>query len=148
MDSNQMRTLTAPSKSIMATLAFPRLTLFRLPSSNSRLPPISQTSFHLRHAFSPFAILPVLPLGISTALGSIWESILRAVPKKKTTHSKKRHRQMAGKALQDVTSLNKCSACGNVKRAHLLCPYCVQGEQTQHFGRFSSGQAKWLNFVT
>jgi ribosomal protein L32 len=40
---------------------------------------------------------------------------------------KKRHRQYAGKALKDVTALNKCSACGNVKRAHLLCPYCVQG---------------------
>ena len=41
---------------------------------------------------------------------------------------KKRHRQYAGKALKDVTALNKCSACGNVKRAHLLCPYCVNGE--------------------
>ena len=40
---------------------------------------------------------------------------------------KKRHRQYAGKALKDVTALNKCSACGNVKRAHLLCPYCVNG---------------------
>ena len=40
---------------------------------------------------------------------------------------KKRHRQYAGKALKDVTALNKCSACGNIKRAHLLCPYCVQG---------------------
>lgn len=35
---------------------------------------------------------------------------------------------MAGKALKDVTSLNRCSACGNIKRAHLLCPYCVQGK--------------------
>ena len=41
---------------------------------------------------------------------------------------KKRHRQYAGKALKDVTALNKCSACGNVKRAHLLCPYCVNGK--------------------
>jgi ribosomal protein L32 len=40
---------------------------------------------------------------------------------------KKRSRQYAGKALKDVTALNKCSACGNVKRAHLLCPYCVNG---------------------
>jgi len=38
---------------------------------------------------------------------------------------KKRHRQMAGKGLKDVTSLNRCSACGHIKRAHLLCPYCV-----------------------
>ncbi len=40
---------------------------------------------------------------------------------------KKRHRQMAGKAMKDVTALNRCSACGHVKRAHLLCPYCVKG---------------------
>lgn len=35
---------------------------------------------------------------------------------------------MAGKGLKDVTELNKCSACGHVKRAHLLCPYCVKGK--------------------
>ncbi|KAL2355640.1 hypothetical protein BJ546DRAFT_971225 [Cryomyces antarcticus] len=71
-----------------------------------------------------------LPIASLTALPSIfsdlWESILRAVPKKKTSHMKKRHRQMAGKALKDVTALNKCSGCGRVKRAHVLCPYCVQ----------------------
>jgi large subunit ribosomal protein L32 len=33
---------------------------------------------------------------------------------------------MAGKGLKDVTALNKCSACGQLKRAHVLCPYCVQ----------------------
>jgi ribosomal protein L32 len=41
---------------------------------------------------------------------------------------KKRHRQMAGKGLKDVTALNICSGCGHVKRAHLLCPYCVKGK--------------------
>ncbi len=35
---------------------------------------------------------------------------------------------MAGKGLKDVTALNKCSACGHVKRAHLLCPYCLDGK--------------------
>ncbi|KAL8785341.1 MAG: hypothetical protein Q9213_003406 [Squamulea squamosa] len=63
---------------------------------------------------------------LPTFLSDLWESLLRAVPKKKTSHRKKRQRFLAGKALKDVTSLNKCSACGNVKRAHLLCPYCVQ----------------------
>ena len=43
-----------------------------------------------------------------------------------TPYRKKRHRQMAGKGLKDVTALNKCSACGQLKRAHVLCPYCVQ----------------------
>ena len=64
---------------------------------------------------------------ISSILSELWESILRAVPKKKTSHRKKRQRFLAGKALKDVTNLNTCAACGNVKRAHLLCPYCVAG---------------------
>ncbi|PYH47690.1 mitochondrial 54S ribosomal protein bL32m [Aspergillus saccharolyticus JOP 1030-1] len=58
-------------------------------------------------------------------LTDLWESVLRAVPKKKTSHMKKRHRQMAGKALKDVRSLSTCSGCGQIKRAHVLCPHCV-----------------------
>ncbi|KAL1302123.1 hypothetical protein AAFC00_002557 [Neodothiora populina] len=73
----------------------------------------------------PAALLPAVVIPIPSLVTDIWESILRAVPKKKTSHMKKRHRQMAGKALKDVTSLNKCSACGRTKRAHVLCPYCV-----------------------
>ncbi|TVY82481.1 putative 54S ribosomal protein L32 [Lachnellula suecica] len=72
-----------------------------------------------------FAIPSAIQLNVPGLLEGIWESILRAVPKKKTSHMKKRHRQLAGKALKDVTSLNKCSVCGNVKRAHYLCPFCV-----------------------
>jgi ribosomal protein L32 len=75
-----------------------------------------------------FAIPSAIQLNVPGIIEGLWESILRAVPKKKTSHMKKRHRQMAGKALKDVTALNKCSACGHVKRAHLLCPYCVNGE--------------------
>ena len=70
-----------------------------------------------------YAIYPRL----SSLWSQIWDSVLRAVPKKKTSHRKKRQRFMAGKALKDVTNLNTCSACGSVKRAHLLCPYCVEG---------------------
>ena len=78
-------------------------------------------------AIETASLLPIaIGSGIATTLQDIWESILRAVPKKKTTHSKKRHRQLAGKALQDVTALNKCPGCGRQKRAHALCPYCVQ----------------------
>ncbi|KAL0940360.1 54S ribosomal protein L32, mitochondrial [Colletotrichum truncatum] len=69
--------------------------------------------------------LPAVHLNIPAWLGGIWESILRAVPKKKTSHSKKRHRQMAGKALQDVKSLCKCPACGHTKRQHVICPNCM-----------------------
>ena len=88
-------------------------------------------SRQLSHPLLPsvaLAIPSAIQLHVPRLLEGIWDSILRAVPKKKTSHMKKRHRQMAGKALKDVTSLNKCSACGHVKRAHLLCPYCVKGE--------------------
>ncbi|KAF2759438.1 WD40 repeat-like protein [Pseudovirgaria hyperparasitica] len=63
---------------------------------------------------------------IPSILEGIWESILRAVPKKKTSYRKKRQRLLAGKALKDITELNRCSACGRVKRAHILCAFCVQ----------------------
>ncbi|PBP19379.1 hypothetical protein BUE80_DR009904 [Diplocarpon rosae] len=72
-----------------------------------------------------FVIPSAVHLNVPGMLEGIWESVLRAVPKKKTSHSKTRSRMMAGKALKDVTGLNKCSACGHLKRAHLLCPYCV-----------------------
>ncbi|KAK1150336.1 hypothetical protein N8T08_000238 [Aspergillus melleus] len=64
-------------------------------------------------------------LNVPGLLSGIWDSVLRAVPKKKTSHMKKRHRQMAGKALKDVKNLNTCPGCGQIKRAHVLCPHCV-----------------------
>lgn len=70
-----------------------------------------------------WSLLPILQ--------DIWGSILRAVPKKKTPYSKKRSRFLSGKALQDVRALNRCSACGNIKKAHLLCPFCVFGKSLQ-----------------
>ncbi|KAF4820605.1 putative 54S ribosomal protein L32 [Colletotrichum siamense] len=81
--------------------------------------------------FPTLAALPAINLNIPAWLGGIWESVLRAVPKKKTSHSKKRHRQMAGKALQDVKSLCKCPGCGQVKRQHVLCPTCTKSIQNQ-----------------
>ncbi|RAH66199.1 mitochondrial 54S ribosomal protein bL32m [Aspergillus aculeatinus CBS 121060] len=70
-------------------------------------------------------------LNIPGLLSDIWESVLRAVPKKKTSHMKKRHRQMAGKALKDVKSLSTCSGCGQIKRSHVLCPNCVASIKKQ-----------------
>ncbi|OJJ49521.1 hypothetical protein ASPZODRAFT_127995 [Penicilliopsis zonata CBS 506.65] len=72
-----------------------------------------------------------LTLTIPGLLSDIWDSILRAVPKKKTSHMKKRHRQMAGKALKDVKNLNTCPGCGQIKRAHVLCPHCVSDIKKQ-----------------
>lgn len=78
-------------------------------------------------------LLPMLALAIPgvslniPSLGDIWESVLRAAPKNKTSHSRKRQRQMAGKALKDVHSLCKCPGCGATKRTHRICPHCLNG---------------------
>lgn len=96
-----------------AALRFPRVLSGNLSLNSSPLPSL----------FRPVAISLTLP-GI---FSDIWDSVLRAVPKKKTSHMKKRHRQMAGKALKDVKNLSNCPGCGEVKRSHVLCPNCVKG---------------------
>lgn len=80
-------------------------------------------------AFVPQTLLrpAALSLTIPGLIADIWDSVLRAVPKKKVSYMKRRHRQMAGKGLKDVKGLNTCPGCGNVKRAHILCSHCVSG---------------------
>lgn len=68
-----------------------------------------------------------ISLTIPGIFSDIWDSVLRAVPKKKVSHMKRRHRQMAGKALKDVKNLATCPGCGEIKRSHVLCPNCVSG---------------------
>ncbi|KLU81026.1 hypothetical protein MAPG_00121 [Magnaporthiopsis poae ATCC 64411] len=107
----------------------PRLSLFSASVHSSRLQ-LRQLSLPLFPSLR-FAI-PAISLGLPSVpelLGEIWEGILKAVPKKKVSHMKKRHRQMAGKALKDVTALCKCPACGNLKRMHYLCPHCLKKVQ-------------------
>ena len=87
----------------------------------------------------PLVSIPVT-IRLPPFFSDIWDSVLRAVPKKKTSHSKKRHRQLAGKALKDVTNLNRCSACGRMKRAYTLCPYCVQCTCRYYLMRLSTAQ--------
>lgn len=104
-------------------------------SGPSMLSALRIPNFGLRRFALPFlpsatlAVPAAFQLGvpsIPSLLQDIWEGILKAaVPKKKTSHMKKRHRQMAGKALKDVTSLCKCPACGGIKRMHYLCPHCA-----------------------
>ncbi|CAD0023243.1 unnamed protein product, partial [Aureobasidium pullulans] len=81
-------------------------------------------------------LLPSIVIPIPGLVSDIWESILKA-----TSHMKKRHRQMAGKGLKDVTSLNKCSGCGRVKRAHYLCPHCVMRRDSDKLQASRSGSA-------
>lgn len=95
-----------------------------------QMQPAGQLAKSLFRPLLPLSRLSIpvaIQLNIPSILSDIWGSILRAVPKKKTSYMKKRSRFMAGKALQDVQNINKCSSCGKPKRAHILCPYCVEG---------------------
>ncbi|PGH28948.1 ribosomal protein L32 [[Emmonsia] crescens] len=118
---------TALSSASMLSRIFPRLSLQS--SHTSQLLRYTPNSLFTAAAAAPAAIA----LGIPAILSDIWDSILRAVPKKKTSHMKKRHRQMAGKALKDHLDLNTCSSCGQTKRAHLLCPTCVSAHPVEIF---------------
>ncbi|KAF3892527.1 Meiotic recombination protein rec14 [Trichophyton interdigitale] len=109
--------LAGPSAGLLSSTALTRTLGIYTTTAGSSI----TGSLAARYHASRYAVAAVLP----SLLSDIWESILRAVPKKKTSHMKKRHRQMAGKALKDNISLNTCPACGNTKRAHLLCPHCV-----------------------
>lgn len=71
--------------------------------------------------------LPGLSVGISINWPWSWSGLLQAAPKKRTSHQKKRQRQLAGNNQQKpLRGLNRCPACGHVKRAHTLCMHCVQ----------------------
>jgi len=121
-----MAAIHTTTSSILSSF-LPRLSASTV-SSASRFTTLYERQ--LSHPLLPslaFTIPSAIQLNVPGLLEGIWESILRAVPKKKTSHMKKRHRQMAGKGMVDVTALNKCSACGHIKRAHVLCPYCVNG---------------------
>ena len=63
-------------------------------------------------------------------VGSIFNpmemGILRAVPKKKVTHCRKRKRQMdTSKQYKLKLNLNCCPSCGRVKKSHFICHHCA-----------------------
>jgi large subunit ribosomal protein L32 len=53
------------------------------------------------------------------------DSILKAVPKKKTTYGKKRMRA-SGKALKKIENIVPCTSCGQPKLMHHLCQNCYK----------------------
>lgn len=116
----------------MAAIAAPLLPRLAVPA----FPAVSRwatlyTTRYTSKLFPTLSIaLPGVSLNLPELLGDIWEGLLRAVPKNKTSHSRKRHRQMAGKALKDVQSLCKCPGCGATKRTHRLCQHCLNGTDT------------------
>ena len=125
----------------MAAVAAPLIPRLAAPSfpSVSRWATFYTTRYTLRMLPSLSIALPGISLNIPGLLGDIWEGILRAVPKNKTSHSRKRHRQMAGKALKDVNNLCRCPGCGAIKRTHRLCQHCLEG--------LFPSEALWLAFA-
>ncbi|KAI5467039.1 hypothetical protein BGZ63DRAFT_370219 [Mariannaea sp. PMI_226] len=108
---------------ISATSLVPRLSAPTLLSSSRWALSFRQFTHKLGPALA--IAIPGLSLNLPT-LGDIWEGLLRAVPKNKVSHSRKRHRQMAGKALKDVNNLCRCPGCGELKRTHRLCQTCLE----------------------
>ncbi|GMM29154.1 mitochondrial 54S ribosomal protein YmL32 [Martiniozyma asiatica (nom. inval.)] len=55
------------------------------------------------------------------------EGILKAAPKKKVSHMRRRQRLYApgDKQVKLKNNLNRCPACGHYKRSHHLCMNCV-----------------------
>ena len=98
--------------------------LLRLPTSRQSLL-VPRLSSFLKYSITVPSV-PAICLSLPRLFPYIFESILRAVPKKKQSHSRRRMRQMAGKALMDVVALGRCSGCGREKRSHVLCPFCVK----------------------
>ena len=110
--------IAAPSRVALVSSLVTQIPIILSTSCSSPLAPLVQLWHH-------HDALPAISLNVPGLIQELWEGILRAVPKKKPTHSKMRHRQMAGKALEDIRSLCKCPSCGRIKRMHVLCPYCV-----------------------
>jgi len=76
---------------------------------------------------------PPRPLTLGGALAGaaaavadwLWDGLLRAVPKKKVPHGRKR-RRMTGKYLTPARNVVACETCGRWKRMHSYCkPTCV-----------------------
>lgn len=70
---------------------------------------------------------PVLvPVDSSGEMGTdLWDGLLWAVPKKRTSHSKKRMR-MTHKYLKPIRNYTVCPKCQNLKLLHVLCGHCLK----------------------
>jgi len=133
----------------MALRAMPHIPslLPRLPTEHAlrlRLPQsiaaASTSILQLSSLFVSTSLSNTLP-SPSSILRELWDGLLRAVPKKKTSYSKTRSRQMAGKGLKDYLAVVKCPSCGRPKKAHYLCPYCVEDARAFMASLAHEGQA-------
>ncbi|KAL3893985.1 MAG: hypothetical protein SGCHY_005530 [Lobulomycetales sp.] len=66
-----------------------------------------------------------LPLTLQGILHELWDGLLWAAPKKRTTHSKKRKR-MAGKWPKPLLNLRPCPFCGSTQLMGHACRECLK----------------------
>lgn len=72
------------------------------------------------------ALLPPNPsLGGGEGLDLGWDGIMWAVPKKRTSYTRKRVRN-APKYLKPKLNYITCADCKNLKLLHVLCGYCLK----------------------
>ena len=85
-------------------------------------PPNISTDIILLPSLMPF----LQECDITPGPKTIWDGILLwAVPKRRTSHSKKRMR-MAHKYLKPKHHYQTCQQCGNLKLQHMLCSHCFR----------------------
>ena len=77
----------------------------------------------------PSLCVDMLP-GEDSAIAEVDDGLLWAVPKKRTSHSKKRTR-MAHKYLKPIQNYTVCPKCNNLKLLHVLCGYCLKETLTK-----------------
>lgn len=108
------------------------------PRPTKDLPPPTRARSAEVHRTNPMsaALAPPRALSLLWRGGGAWRGaleggrglldwVLRAVPKKRTTHAKKRMR-MSQKYLKPDASIRRCQECGAWKRAHTYClPKCA-----------------------
>ncbi|KIX08125.1 uncharacterized protein Z518_02781 [Rhinocladiella mackenziei CBS 650.93] len=85
-------------------------------------------AWSFRNLISASVAIPTIAINIPGIIADIWEGVLNAVPKKKTSHMKKRHRQLAGKALKDS---KQYLAQHTIDEAHATDVFALAATQAQ-----------------
>ncbi|KAG0206438.1 hypothetical protein BGX28_002110 [Mortierella sp. GBA30] len=108
-----------PARSFSVVRAFNSYSL-NYPSSTSA------TSAETSLASSPAGVSTTTLGRLGSYISDLMPSIVwAAVPKSKTSHSKKRMRQ-ATKGLKEQRNIVQCPGCGQAKLMHHLCTHCYR----------------------
>ncbi|KAJ2720141.1 hypothetical protein GGI07_004785 [Coemansia sp. Benny D115] len=108
------------TRSFLRTAALSRVShTFGLPSTISTGPLTAAAAGLVART----RVVSALGIGLGLLGDLLGEMVLRAVPKQRTSHSKKRKR-MAGKGLKNRQDLVPCPGCGHPKLAAHICKSC------------------------